>query len=105
MVLLAILLAVYQLLKFWKAENVFFWVDLEHISKEVFLVECLFIEGPFHQSGFSSNGFKVKCTIVSNFQNCMQNFCSTSTSKIIDDLVHHIAFHAAKWLYWHPILT
>jgi hypothetical protein len=29
----------------------------------------------------------IKDTIVSNFQNCKQNFCSTSTTKVIDDLV------------------
>jgi hypothetical protein len=48
-------------------------------------VECLFIKAPFHRSGFSSNGLFIKCTISSNFQNCKQNFCSTSTSKVIDD--------------------
>ena len=68
---------------------------------------------PSHRSGFSSNGFFIECKVSSSFQNCKQNFCSTSTSKVIDDLVgyemakilHHLAFHAAKWLYWHPILT
>jgi hypothetical protein len=50
-------------------------------------VECLFIKVPFHQNGFSSNGLFIECTIVSSFQNCKQNFCSTSASKVIDDLV------------------
>ncbi len=47
----------------------------------------LFIEAPFHRKGFSSNGLFIKCTISSSFQNCKQNFCSTSASKVIDDLV------------------
>jgi hypothetical protein len=47
----------------------------------------LFIKAPFHQNGIPSNGLFIECTIVSNFQNCEQNFCSTSASKVIDDLV------------------
>jgi hypothetical protein len=46
-------------------------------------VECLFIEVPFHQNGFSSNGLFIEYTIVSNFQNCKQNFCSTSSKSSI----------------------
>jgi hypothetical protein len=82
------------------------------------MVECLFIEAPFHRNGFSLNGLFIECKIISNFQNCKQNFCSTSASKVIDDLVgvnsrrnetakilHNLAFHLAKGLYWHPILT
>jgi hypothetical protein len=49
--------------------------------------KILFIEAPFQWSGFSSNGLFIGCTIVCNFQNCKQNFCSTSASKVIDDLV------------------
>ncbi len=47
----------------------------------------VFIETGFHRNGFSSNGFFIECTISSSFQNCKLNFCSTSTSKVIDDLV------------------
>jgi hypothetical protein len=56
-----------------------------HEVKKV--VKCLFIKAPFHQNGFSWNGLFIEYTIVSNFQNCKQNFCSTSASKLIDDLV------------------
>jgi hypothetical protein len=41
----------------------------------------------FHRNGFSTNGLFIECTISSSFQNCKQNLCSTSTSKVIDDLV------------------
>jgi hypothetical protein len=48
----------------------------------------IFDEAAFHQSRFSSNGRHfIECTISLNFQNCKQNLCSTSTSKVINDLV------------------
>jgi hypothetical protein len=58
------------------------------INKQLQLGLLLMFKGgvPFHQNGFSSNGLFIKSTTVSNFQNCKQNFCSTSASKVIDDL-------------------
>ncbi len=50
-------------------------------------MECPFIKAAFHRSGFSSSGFFIESTISSSFQNCKQNVCSTSTSKVIDDFV------------------
>jgi hypothetical protein len=56
---------------------------------------CFIGEGgaSFLRSGFSSNGFFIKWeafhrmhTISSNFQNCKQNFCNTSTSKVINSM-------------------
>ncbi len=44
-------------------------------------------EVAFLQSAFSSKRLYIECTIVFNFQNCKQNFCSTYASKVIDDLV------------------
>jgi hypothetical protein len=48
--------------------KVFWW--------SAFSSKHLFIEAAFHRMAFSSS-----------FQNCKQNFCSTSTSKVNDDLV------------------
>jgi hypothetical protein len=62
-------------------------VNSSPLSPTFLPVECLFIEAPFHRSGFSSNNLFIECTISCNFQNCKQNFCSASTSKVIDDLV------------------
>jgi hypothetical protein len=50
--------------------------------QSAFSSKRLFIKAPFHQMAFSSNT-QISCS----FQNCNQNFCRTSTSKVIDDLV------------------
>jgi hypothetical protein len=64
------------------------WCPLYVIVRAQPRVRWLSIKAAFHRMSFSSNGRHfIECTNSSNFQNCKQNFCSTSTSKVINDLV------------------
>jgi hypothetical protein len=54
-----------------------------------FLSKRLFIEAAFHQSGFSSNRL----------------FHQISRGNEMAKILDHLGFHAAKLLYWHPLLT
>jgi hypothetical protein len=75
-------------------------LSITTLSVKMFLpptLPCIIIGGaPFHQSAFFIEWLFIECTISSCFQNCKQIFCSTSESKVIDDLVRKWERHIVR---------